>query len=453
MDDIPSIPPRTPPTPSRITRRNLLGGALALGLLGSGCSLPVDLGSSRTRIRYWHFLGASDGVVMNGMVGAFAKENPGLFVEENVLQWGEPFYTKVAMAGAGGRSPDLATFHLARLPGIGPGLILDPINLDLLAENGLRAEDFSPPIWERAHVDGVLYAVPFDAHPMVQYHNTDVCGRAGLLGGDGKLLPTKGADQLLEALRKAKDVLGGKPPLTFDALGLGTVGPWRVWWSLYPQSGGTLLSDDGTQITIDDAKALEALSFMRTLGAEGLCDPTTDYAASVAAFQNGDAAFLWNGDWEITTFKQAKTPFDMTRFPSVFGGASAQADCHVFVVPHQRDRDPRIERETYRFIAYLVKNSADWAVAGHVPAYLPALEEPEYLALSPQSEYRSVITDVALDPQVWFTGSASRLWIEFGEAFSPVIAGTRTPEQGLALAKAALRGLMEAPNPFPEEPR
>jgi multiple sugar transport system substrate-binding protein len=450
VDDTPPTPFPTS-IPSRITRRNLLGGALALGLLGSGCSIPVGLGSSQTRVKYWHFLGASDGVIMNGMVGAFAKENPALFVEENVLQWGEPFYTKVAMAGAGGRSPDVATFHLARLSGIGPGQILDPINLDLLAENGLRAEDFSPPIWERAHIDGVLYAVPFDAHPMVQYYNTDICGRAGLLGGDGKLLPTKGTDQLLESLRKAKDALGGKPPLAFDALGLGTVGPWRVWSSLYAQSGGTLLSDDGTRITIDDAKALEALAFMRTMGEEGLCDPTTDYGASVAAFQNGNAAFLWNGDWETTTFKLVKMPFSMMRFPSVFGGASAQADCHVFVVPHQRDRDPQVERATYRFIAYLVKNSADWAVAGHVPAYLPALEEPEYLALNPQSEYRSVITEVALDPQVWFAGSASRLWIEFGEAFSPVIGGTRTPEQGLTLAKAALRRLMETPNPFAEE--
>ncbi|GAA3006244.1 extracellular solute-binding protein [Streptosporangium longisporum] len=446
MDDI-------PPTPSPISRRNLLGGALALGLLGSGCSIPVDLGSSRTRVKYWHFLGASDGVIMNGMVGAFAGENPDLFVEENVLQWGEPYYTKIAMAGSGGRSPDVATFHLARLPGIGPGQILDPINLGLLAENGLRPEDFSPPIWERAHIDGVLYAVPFDAHPMVQYYNTDICGKAGLLGDDGKLLPTRGTDELLTALRKAKDALGGKPPLVFDTLGLGTVGPWRVWWSLYPQSGGTLLSEDGTQITIDDAKALEALTFMRTLGEEGLCNTTLDYPASVAAFQSGIAAFLWNGDWETTTFKLAEMPFSMARFPSVFGGDSAQADCHVFVVPHQRDRDPEVERATYRFIASLVKNSADWAVAGHVPAYLPALERPEYLALNPQSEYRSVITEVALDPQVWFAGSASRLWIEFGGAFSSVISGTRTPEQGLAVAKDALRRLMTTPNPFPEEPR
>jgi multiple sugar transport system substrate-binding protein len=438
--------------PPTLSRRALLGGSLALlGAGAAGCALPVGLGSSQTRIKYWHFLGASDGIIMNQMVESFAQANADLFVEENVLAWGEPYYTKIAMAGSGGRSPDLATFHLARVPGIGPGQILDPIDVDLLAENGLRAADFSPPIWERAHIDGVLYAVPFDAHPMVTYYNTDLCRQAGLLGPDGKLTPTTGPDDLLAALRKAKEVTGGSPPLVFDALGLGTVGPWRVWSSLYAQSGGTLLSDDGTRITIDDGKALDVLRFMRTLGEEGLCDPVTDYGASVARFTNSQAAFLWNGDWETTGLKERKTPFSMTRFPSVFGSGAAQADCHAFVLPHQRDRDPEVERATYRFIAYLVKNSADWAVAGHVPAYLPALEEPEYLALNPQSEYRSVITDVALDPQVWFAGSASRMWIEFGGAYSPVISGERSPEDGLAAAKAALTRLMSAPNPFPAE--
>ncbi|MET8863012.1 extracellular solute-binding protein [Nonomuraea sp. NPDC004580] len=438
--------------PPHINRRHLLGGGLALiAAAASGCALPVGFGSSQTRIRYWHFLGASDGITMNGMVKAFGKENPDVFVEENVLQWGEPYYTKIAMAGAGGRSPDLATFHLARLAGIGAGRILDPIDTELLEEAGLKAADFSPPIWERAHLDGVLYAIPLDAHPMVQYYNTDICEKAGLLGADGKLRPTTGVDELIAMLTKAKEAMGGKPPLTMDALGLGTVGPWRVWYSLYGQSGGTLLTPDNTAIAVDDAKALDALRLMQRLGQEELCDPRTDYGASVAKFTNGEAAFLWNGDWEITGLKERGTPFSMTRLPSVFGSGAAQADCHAFVLPHQRSRDPEIERATYRFIAYLVKNSADWAVAGHVPAYLPALEEPDYLALDPQSEYRSVITEVALDPQAWFAGSASRLWIEFGEAFSPVISGERSPEQGLAAAKASLNRLLSAPDPFPAE--
>ncbi|MEV0231714.1 extracellular solute-binding protein [Nonomuraea sp. NPDC050786] len=440
--------------PPDISRRLLLGGTLALaGAAAAGCAIPMGLGSSQTRVKYWHFLGASDGIIMNKMVQAFAKDNPEIFVEENVLAWGEPFYTKIAMAGAGGRSPDLATFHLARLAGIGAGATLDPINVKLLEESGLTAADFSPPIWERAHIDGVLYAIPFDAHPMVLYYNTEICGKAGLLGPDGKLKPTKGVDELMAALRRAKDTMGGKPPLAFDALGLGTVGPWRVWWTLYAQSGGALLSADNTKIGIDDAKALEALRFMQRLGKDGLLDWRTDYGASVANFTNGQAAFLWNGDWETTGLKERGTPFSMTRFPNVFGTGAAQADCHSFVLPHQRNRDPEVERATYRFIAYLVKNSADWAVAGHVPAYLPALEKPEYLKLEPQSEYRSVITEVALDPQVWFAGSASRLWIEFGQAFSPVISGQHTPEEGLAAAKAALNRLLSAPNPFPDQER
>ncbi|GAA3236988.1 extracellular solute-binding protein [Nonomuraea helvata] len=440
--------------PPDISRRLLLGGTLALaGAAAAGCAIPMGLGSSQTRVKYWHFLGASDGIIMNKMVQAFAKDNPEIFVEENVLAWGEPFYTKIAMAGSGGRSPDLATFHLARLAGIGAGATLDPINVKLLEENGLTAADFSPPIWERAHIDGVLYAIPFDAHPMVLYYNTEICGRAGLLGPDGKLKPTNGVDELMAALRRTKDAMGGKPPLAFDALGLGTVGPWRVWWTLYAQSGGALLSADNTKIAIDDAKALEVLRFMQQLGKDGLLDWRTDYGASVANFTNGQAAFLWNGDWETTGLKERKTPFSMTRFPSVFGTGAAQADCHSFVLPHQRNRDPEVERATYRFIAYLVKNSADWAVAGHVPAYLPALKEPDYLKLEPQSEYRSVITEVALDPQVWFAGSASRLWIEFGQAFSPVIGGQHTPEEGLATAKAALNRLLSAPNPFPDQER
>ncbi|MED7923220.1 extracellular solute-binding protein [Nonomuraea sp. LP-02] len=440
--------------PSHLTRRSLLGGSLALaGAAAASCALPVGLGSSQTRVQYWHFLGASDGIIMNRLVQAFAQANPDVFVEENVLAWGEPFYTKVAMAGSGGRSPDLATFHLARLAGIGAGAILDPINVRLLEEAGLRGADFSPPIWERAHLDGVLYAIPFDAHPMVQYYNTDICAKAGLLDSGGKLQPTQGEDGLIAMLRKAKDAMGGRPPLAFDALGLGTVGPWRVWGSLYPQSGGTLLSPDGSAIAIDDAKALAALRLMARLGKEGLCDWRTDYGASVAKFTNGEAAFLWNGDWEVTGLKERGTPFSMSRFPSVFGTGAAQADCHSFVLPHQRDRDPEVERATYRFIAHIVKHSAQWAVAGHVPAYLPALEQPDYLALQPQSEYRSVVTEVALDPQVWFAGSASRLWIEFGEAFSPVISGERSPEDGLAAAKASLTRLLAAPNPFPRQER
>jgi multiple sugar transport system substrate-binding protein len=90
----------------------------------------------------------------------------------------------------------------------------------------------------------------------------------------------------------------------------------------------------------------------------------------------------------------------------------------------------------------------DWAKGGHVPAYLPTLKEPGYLGLKPQSEYRSVIDEVALDPEAWFSGSASSMELELGAVFSGVLTGDRTPESALAETKKRLRKLLDTPSPF-----
>ena len=97
----------------------------------------------------------------------------------------------------------------------------------------------------------------------------------------------------------------------------------------------------------------------------------------------------------------------------------------------------------------MLKHSVAWAEGGHVPAYLPVLDDPAYLALKPQSEYRTVIDDVVLDEPAWFAGSASRLWIELGAVFSGVLTGSRSPRNALTEAKARLRKLLDTRNPLP----
>lgn len=428
-----------------------LGGLAAAGTLGlgtSGCAAPVALGDDRTRLRLWHFLGGGDGIILTQMLDQYRKEHPEISLDADTLAWGEPFYTKVAMAGAGGRAPDLASFHMARLPGFGPGTLLDPVDLDLLQEAGINRSDFSDAVWQRTKVDGKVYAVPFDAHPFVMYYNTEMCEKAGLLDSDGKLKKTEGPEEFIEQLKAAKKAAKTDFALLFDSLGTGTVGPWRTFWSLYPQSGGTMLSPDGTKLTLDDAKALDTLKFMRRLAEEKLCNPTADYGAASAGFASGTVPFFFNGGWDVSTMVAAKTKFSMTRFPSVFGGWSAEADSHSFVFPHREDRDPEVRKRSYEFIAWMLKNSATWGAAGHVPAYLPVHEDPAYLKLEPQSEYRDVIEDVAFDPAAWFSGSASKLEIELGSVYSTVLTGSRTPEQGLAATKHVLTMLLKAPNPF-----
>lgn len=443
-----------PPAPSPwVSRRRLLAaGAAGLGALTTGtagCAAPASTGAGQTRVRYWHLFGGGDGVNMAAMLDAFRRSHPGIDLEAATLQWGAPYYTKLGMAGAGGRAPELAVMHLTRLPGFAPGRLLDAFDLDLLAEHGIDPADFPEDLWRRSGIEGQQYAIPLDTHPMVLYYNTDICRQAGLLGGDGKLAPIRGAEGFTAALRAAREVTG-QPGLVFETLGADTIGPWRIFATFYSQTGGTLLNADGTRITIDDAKALRVLRYMQMLTEEGLATRRVDYQGTVGVFAAGESGFFINGEWEVSTYKGTGLPFSMTRIPNLFGRPTAQADAHSFVLPHQADRGGASNEATHAFVAWMLKHSVDWAAGGHVPAYLPVLDDPEYLALEPQSEYRSVIEDVALDPPVWFGGSASSMWLELGAVFSGVLTGSRSPEGALAEARSRLQDLLDTPSPFGE---
>jgi multiple sugar transport system substrate-binding protein len=420
--------------------------ATAAGLAASGCAGSDLFAGSGTPLRFWNLFGGGDGVNLLAMLDAFRAANPDVALEAVTLAWGPPYYTKLAMAAAGGRAPDVAILHLSRMPAFAPAGLLDPFDLDLLAEVGLRPDDFPPDIWESGGYQGRTYAIPLDTHPFVMYYNVDVCRQAGLLGADGRLRPLTGADQIIDAFLAAKRVTGAYG-VSVETFGPGAVSPWRLFWTLYRQLGGELRLDS-SRLVIDDGKALRSLEFMQRLSSTGAAVTQVDYQGSVALFASGKAGFHWNGEWEVSSFVTTKTPFSMTRFPAVWGeSAVAQADAHTFVLPRRRGRGGDAERAAYRFIAHLLKDSVTWAKGGHIPAYRPVAESGEYLALDPQSFYRAVADEVVLDPPAWFSGSGSVLETETGAAFSSVLTGRGTAAQALAQAKSALQKLIDTPSP------
>lgn len=79
----------------------------------------------------------------------FRSEAPNVRVTDTTLMWGAPYYTKLAMACAGGRAPDLATMHASRLATFGRDL-LGEWDLEELTARGVSREE----------LDGVLVTVP-----------------------------------------------------------------------------------------------------------------------------------------------------------------------------------------------------------------------------------------------------------------------------------------------------
>jgi multiple sugar transport system substrate-binding protein len=210
-----------------------------------------------------------------------------------------------------------------------------------------------------------------------------------------------------------------------------------------------MLADQGTKIVIDQDKAMQVLTLMQSLSKENLIPSRLDYQGSIAMFANGDAGFLFQGEWEITTFQTAKTPFSMTLFPNVYGGNhyAVQADSHTLLVPKQPVHDPTRLHHSLQFIHSMLSQSKTWAEGGHIPAWLPFRDSATYKNMTPQSNYAAAADSAVYDPPAWYSGSGSIFEIIVGSVIGGVVAGQITPASAIRQMRSKLGELAHTAPP------
>ncbi|WP_367039212.1 extracellular solute-binding protein [Streptomyces sp. Je 1-332] len=437
----------SPPLPSR---RGVLGsiGALAVagsfGLAAANRSASAIASDADVRVRYWNLFSGGDGANMIAMLDAFRAANPRADVKDSTLQWGNPYYTKLAMAASGNRAPDLAVMHLGRIPGFAPGQLLDPWDVRLLAKYGVREADFDPVLWKRALIDGKLYGLPLDIHAQLCFYRKDICQKAGLLDADGDLADVTSPEEWFKALKAAKKAVKGD----VHTIGIKADEPNFSWWfflSFYTQLGGTCLSADGRDVTFETDKATQVLEFLRRHLTDGFS--TAIGIADAEAFVNG-SAFTWEGNWSVPVFSGAKLKYGATPLPPVFGRPATHTESHCFVLPHQSRRGGATNEGAHQLAAYVVKNATAWARGGHIPAHLPTLDDKKYLALKPQSEYVSAMDHMAVEPSAWFAGSTGLLAQRIGPVIASANVGSAKPDATARRMKDVLEQLVAMKNPM-----
>lgn len=432
------------PSRRRVLKGALYGaGATALTPALSACGSVTGSVSDADPIQYWNLFQGPDGALMKDITRDIERRTPGLRVRSTVLEWGPPYYTKLAMASAGGRSPDLAILHLTRLPGYAPGGLLDPFDMDLLAEFGVRREDLNETVFKRCLYEGEPYAIPLDTHPFIIYFDRDMMDRSGLLSGDGQPLPFESPAHYLEVGEKLRKDHGKLGPLfghvTDAAMG------WRMFWTLFHQTGATF-DLSGGRLEIDREVAAEVVEFMADIVRPDC--RTMDLTTAIAAFANGQAPMIFSGEWELNTFRTAKKDaLGAAPFPTFFDRPGAASDSHSLVLPHQSDADPDRRRRTHQFVAELLKASLAWAGAGHIPAYRPVVESKEYAGLHPQAEYAAAADHPVLDPQSWFTGSGSDFQNRMCQALQPTLTGSASARGAVRKMESEINTLLSKPNP------
>lgn len=419
-------------------------------LLSAGALLAMTgSGFAQTNVVWWDFLGGGDGVRMKALIEKFNTEHSGdIQIEATTLEWGTPYYSKVQTAAAVGEGPDIMTYHLSRMPlGVSAGTLRE-ITPEELEAAGLDPGNFVESNYKAAQVDGKLYGVPFDIHAIIMYYNKNHLKEAGLLGDDGLPKGLDGVENFNAALKKLTDG-PAEYGLSIDTAESGS--EWRIFYSLLHQQGGELITA-GNEILGGDnlEKAVKATELVRSWVENGWAPKLIDYPASVALFTSGDAALHINGVWEVPTMvdleKSGKLGFEWgaVRIPVFFEQPATWADSHAFAMPNNVGNELPAEKvaAVLKVIAWMNKEGLFWATAGHIPAYKPVTESPEYKAMQPNATYSILAENAVFDPSSTITGVASPTYDAILNYYIPAINGDMDAREAVEAIRDELQGLL-----------
>ena len=149
-----------------------------------------------------------------------------------------------------------------------------------------NAGDFYPNLVDAFTVDDQFYCAPKDFSTLALVINTKLWKDAGLTDAD---VPTTW-DQLASVA--AKLTKG-------DVVGLGFSPEYARVGAFFPQAGGAMTNEDGTEATVDSEANLEALTFVQQLMKDGVAAYSSDLGAGWGgeAFGKQLAAMTIEGNW------------------------------------------------------------------------------------------------------------------------------------------------------------
>lgn len=356
-------------------------------LVVCGAEKPIELS-------YWTLFSGGEGDYMATMVTQFNAEHPNIKIVEMRVKW-EEYYPKLMTAMVAKSAPDVAIMHTATLTDFASKNVLNPVDVEKLS----NVDDFVPGIFAGGKYNGVQYAIPIDTHPLVLYYNKKVLEAAGLVDDQGNPLIPKNGDELLKYARQVKEKTG-KWGLSMEVLGYM---PFRWWYSLLNQQGGSLLDKDGKAVAFNDEKGLTALEYIKQFTDEKLTPNNVGYGDSETTFTVGESGYHINGVWAMGAYVLIDNPnfdFGVTLLPQVFDKPAAWGDSHNIVFPIQKIPDEKKLEASFIFADWISAHSLEWAKAGHLPIRKSVQESQEFKSMKYRSDYVETANFVAYPPSV-----------------------------------------------------
>lgn len=340
--------------------------------------IVANIGTGDIQISFWNGLTGSDGETLNAMLADFVEANPDISVTTEIVEW-NTLYTKLQAAFVAGNPPDVFMLHASEVPQFGSFGVLKDLGPWYESNGGwFPDDDVSEVTYSGMQWEGQLVGIPLDNHGRGLWINVDHFEAAGL---DPNMEPPTTYEGWVELFQQ----------LTLDANGNNAASPdfdpenvvqwgysveeWaRVnFLSALAQHGGSLVSEDGTTVTVNSEAGVTALQQAVDLVYEYNVAPVPAGFDSWQGFANGTVSVLPTGTW-FRNFA-ATTEINSQAWPQVqFGPQPATwFGVHTWMVPAGLEGEKLEAVET--LIRWVSENQVDWAASGQVPARISAQEQ------------------------------------------------------------------------------
>lgn len=379
--------------------------------------------SGPIELKFWSLFTGGDGEFFNAMIDEFNASQDEIHMTNDMVRF-DDYYTRLTTALAAGTAPDVIVLHQARLINYVPSGALLPLD-DYVSEEMLA--DFQTAPLEACMMDGQLYAIPFDVHPIVMYSNKALLDAAGITE-----IPQTAEEFIAaaEAVQKATGQWGSLIDNTTGTYKAYTL--TRLFVSLVNQQGGSMLNEDMSAAAFNNEYGYNALVWLQYLVNEDKVNPNElDYDAAMNMFKLGEGAFYFNGVWATGTLEQTEgLEFIASPLPPFMGKSAAWTDSHTFAIPVQENQDPVKVEAAIKFIDWMTSNAQLWAKAGNIPTRNSVLDGEAFNALPYRADYAAAVSSVVANPP-------TAAWGEIYETLSDLLesAVTKNEDPQTALDK------------------
>jgi multiple sugar transport system substrate-binding protein len=430
----------------RITRRNFIQSASALGLSATSISSALRANPARaqdaSKVTFWTTHAEPDLSGLQMIIDSFNSENSDVQAELVQVVGSETDTTKLMTAVRGGVGPDvymLDRFIVAQRASEG---VLQDLS-EFMAD-----EDFSevhiPFAWAEANFNGKPYALPFDTDARALFYNRGMLEEAGI--DTAELDVANGPitwDRLAELANQLNET---DQDGNFSRMGFA---PYvdQAWHYTYGFAfGGTFFDEAACEVTPDEAGVVAghqwlydytaALDPQKVNAFAGPVAATEDVPAEQHPFVTERIAFNITGDWFLNTLAKfaPELDFGITLMPVPEEGAESAtwAGGWSAVIP-QGAKNPE---GAWRFIQYFAGEPGQRTYStetAHMPTINALLEDPDLFEDENHRIFVEQLLPTAKNRPPLPVGA--RYWDELTSAWERIYLNEEEPAAALAAVK------------------